>query len=298
MAQRRYAVALGSFDGLHRGHRAVLDLALSLKNIGLIPCALVFDEHPLRVVGTGAPPELMTVQMRDGMLEDLGIKVRKISFARIADMSAHEFFDEVLVGELSAGAVCCGYNYRFAKNAAAGTDELKALCLQNGIECAVAPKTEYAGSAISSTRIRKALSDGNIEDANAMLGRCFSYCFTVVSGDRRGRLIGAPTINQHFPEGFIVPKFGVYASAVPIDGELHAAVTNIGRRPSFTCNDLRSETCITGFAGDLYGRDVEVKLLKYIRPERVFNSLDELGDQIAADAEEAKKIFEKMSDIK
>ena len=147
--------------------------------------------------------------------------------------------------------------------------------------CAVAERTDYNGAAISSTRIRNALAEGNIEDANAMLGREFSYKFTVVSGDRRGRLIGAPTINQHFPEGFIVP----------IDGKLHAAVTNIGRRPSFTCDDLRSETCITDFSGDLYGKNVEVKLLRYIRPERVFNSLDSLGDQIAADAQTAKEIF-------
>ena len=157
--------------------------------------------------------------------------------------------------------------------------------------CAVAERTDYNGAAISSTRIRNALAEGNIEDANSMLGREFSYKFTVVSGDRRGRLIGAPTINQHFPEGFIVPKFGVYASAVPIDGELHAAVTNIGRRPSFTCDDLRSETCITDFSGDLYGKNVEVKLLRYIRPERDFDSLDSLGDQIAADAQTAKEIF-------
>ena len=274
MTQRR-AVALGSFDGLHRGHRAVLDLALSFKERGFEPCALVFDEHPLKVVGAGSPPELMTRQARDEMLESLGITVQKISFARIADMSARQFVNEILIDELNAGAVC------------------EELCKAHGVLCAVAQRTEYNGAPISSTRIRNALSNGYVEDANAMLGREFSYKFTVVSGDRRGRLIGAPTINQHFPEGFIVPKFGVYASCVPIDGKLHAAVTNIGRRPSFTCDDLRSETCITDFSGDLYGKDVEVRLLQYIRPERVFDSLDALGDQIAQDAQKAREIFNK-----
>ena len=292
MTQRR-AVALGSFDGLHRGHRAVLDLALSFKERGFEPCALVFDEHPLKVVGAGSPPELMTRQARDEMLESLGITVQKISFACIADMSARQFVNEILIDELNAGAVCCGYNYRFAKNAAADSHDLEELCKAHGVLCAVAQRTEYNGAPISSTRIRNALSNGYVEDANAMLGREFSYKFTVVSGDRRGRLIGAPTINQHFPEGFIVPKFGVYASCVPIDGELHAAVTNIGRRPSFTCDDLRSETCITDFSGDLYGKDVEVRLLQYIRPERVFDSLDALGDQIAQDAQKAREIFNK-----
>lgn len=286
------AVALGSFDGLHLGHRAVLELALSFKAEGLEPCALVFDKHPLSVIGKGAPPELMTAEHRDKMLENMGITVKKISFARIADMSAEEFFDEILIGELHAGAVCCGYNYRFAKSAAADADTLKAMCLTRKIKCAVANETDFEGNAVSSTRIRTALANGDIENANAMLGREFSYDFTVVSGDRRGRLIGAPTINQHFPDGFIVPKFGVYAAAVPIDGVLHAAVTNIGRRPSFTCDDLRSETCIMDFSGDLYGKNIEVRLLKYLRPERVFNSLDALGEQISADAETAKRIFE------
>lgn len=186
MTQRR-SVALGSFDGLHRGHRAVLDLALSFEKDGFEPCALVFDEHPLKVVGAGAPPELMTPQARDEMLESLGITVKKISFGRIADMSAEQFVNDILIGELNAGAVCCGYNYRFAKSAAADSRDLEELCREHGILCAVAERTDYNGAAISSTRIRNALAEGNIEDANAMLGREFSYKFTVVSGDKIGR---------------------------------------------------------------------------------------------------------------
>ena len=151
MTQRR-SVALGSFDGLHRGHRAVLDLALSFEKDGFEPCALVFDEHPLKVVGAGAPPELMTPQARDEMLESLGITVKKISFGRIADMSAEQFVNDILIGELNAGAVCCGYNYRFAKSAAADSRDLEELCRAHGILCAVAERTDYNGAAISSTR--------------------------------------------------------------------------------------------------------------------------------------------------
>ena len=147
MTQRR-SVALGSFDGLHRGHRAVLDLALSFEKDGFEPCALVFDEHPLKVVGAGAPPELMTPQARDEMLESLGITVKKISFGRIADMSAEQFVNDILIGELNAGAVCCGYNYRFAKSAAADSRDLEELCREHGILCAVAERTDYNGAAI------------------------------------------------------------------------------------------------------------------------------------------------------
>ena len=290
---KKYAVALGSFDGLHLGHMAVINKALSFKAEGYIPCALVFDVHPMNVTGAGAPVELMTAQARDKMLESLGVEIKKISFESIMNLSAREFVSEVLLKELGAGAVCCGYNYYFGCGAKADSKELSTLCAEFGIACEVAEKIEYDGAPVSSTRIREALQNGDIELANRMLGREFSYDFVVVSGDRRGRLIGAPTINQHFPDGFIVPKFGVYVSAVCVNGELHPAVTNIGRRPSFTCDDLRSETCIMDFSGDLYGKNVEVKLIKYIRPERAFNSLEELGSQIAVDAKTAKEVFAK-----
>ena len=288
---KKYAVALGSFDGLHLGHMAVINKALSFKSEGFVPCALVFDVHPMSVAGTGAPVELMTSDARDRMLEDLGLEVKKVSFESIKDFSAREFVNEVLCKELNAGAVCCGYNYHFGSGAKADSNELSVLCNEFGIACEVSEKVEYKGMSVSSTRIREALQNGDIESANDMLGREFSYDFVVVSGDRRGRLIGAPTINQHFPDGFIVPKFGVYVSAVYVNGELHAAVTNIGRRPSFTCDDLRSETCIMDFSGDLYGKNIKVKLIKYIRPEKVFNSLEELGSQIAVDAKTAREVF-------
>lgn len=292
---KKYAVALGSFDGLHRGHMAVIEQALSFREKGLVPCALVFDVHPMSVAEAGAPPEIMTAGKRDKILTNLGVKVEKISFGSIMKLTPREFVSEILVGRLSAGAVCCGYNYHFGSGAQGDADKLRELCEGLGIVCSVARKQEYDGGCISSTRIREALLNGDVESANAMLGREFSYDFTVVSGDRRGRLIGAPTINQHFPDGFIVPKFGVYASAVFVDGKFHAAVTNIGRRPSFTCDDLRSETCIMDFSGDLYGKNVEVRLIKYLRPERVFNSLDELGNQIASDANKAREIFKNYS---
>ncbi len=288
---KKYAVALGSFDGLHLGHMAVINKALSFKSKGYVPCALVFDVHPMSVTDSGAPAELMTVGARDEMLKALGLEIKKISFESIKGMSSREFVSEILCQKLNAGAVCCGYNYHFGNGAKADSAELSALCEEFGISCEVAPKIEYEGKAVSSTRIREALQNGEVGLANAMLGREFSYDFVVVSGDRRGRLIGAPTINQHFPDGFIVPKFGVYVSSVFVDGKVHPAVTNIGRRPSFTCDDLRSETCIMDFSGDLYGKNVEVKLIKYIRPERVFNSLEELSKQIAVDAQTAKDVF-------
>ena len=127
--------------------------------------------------------------------------------------------------------------------------------------------------------------------ANALLGREFRYKNVVVDGQHRGRLIGAPTINQRFDQGFVKPKKGVYASVTVVDGKEYPSVTNIGLRPSFENEDFRSETCILGFSGNLYGQDIEVRLLRYLRDEIKFDSIEALGVQISKDAEESMKIF-------
>ncbi len=145
---------------------------------------------------------------------------------------------------------------------------------------------------ISSTRIRNALKYGEIDNANKMLGRNFSYDFTVVHGDARGRTIGSPTINQFFPEGFTVPEFGVYASYTVVGGKLYPSVTNIGIRPTIGNSPERSETNILGVNEDLYGKNIEVGLIKKLRGEMKFSSIDELSVQIAKDRESAVKIFD------
>ena len=291
MNEKKYAVALGNFDGLHKGHMTVLNNALSFKAEGLTPCALLFDIHPKNITKNSAPPMLLTAQHRDDLLKSMGIEVKRISFESIMGLSAEEFVTEILIKKLHAGAVCCGFNYHFGKGAKADSNTLETLCQSYKLYCKVADSEEYKGAAVSSTRIRECILNGDIENANAMLGREFSYDFTVVSGDKRGRLIGSPTINQHFPDDFIVPKFGVYASAVIVDNKLYAGVTNVGRRPSFTCDDLRSETCILDFSGDLYGQNIKVMLIKYLRPEQIFDSLEALGNQISSDADRAAAIF-------
>jgi riboflavin kinase/FMN adenylyltransferase len=140
---------------------------------------------------------------------------------------------------------------------------------------------------VSSTRIREALGEGRLADANAMLGRPFGYAFTVTEGERIGRELGAPTLNQQFPPGFAVPKRGVYASQAFVEGAWRASVTNIGVRPCFGGAGLRSETHIMRFMGDLYGQRVPVRLLKYLRGERKFSSLEELKRQIERDIQNA-----------
>ncbi|MBR2868880.1 MAG: bifunctional riboflavin kinase/FAD synthetase [Clostridia bacterium] len=285
------AVALGSFDGLHTGHMSVIACTLSFRECGLIPYVMLFDSHPLKTLTGKAPAEILQPSLRKEILDERGVGSVFISFEEIKNLSCREFFTEILLKKLNVGAVCCGSNYRFGKNGSGGVDELKTLCEEFGVELKVSPEITYDGSPVSSTRIRQAIENGNIPLANAMLGREFRYKYTVVSGDRRGRLMGAPTINQHFSDNFVIPKIGVYASLTVVDNKEYPSVTNIGLRPSFENEDLRSETCILGFSGDLYGKEIEVRLLKYLRSEMKFNSMDALGAQIRLDAETSEKIF-------
>lgn len=294
MTEIKTAVTLGSFDGLHKGHMTVIACAFEMqKKHGLLPLVLLFDKHPMLTVSGKAPDMILQPSLRDELISQTGAGRRIVSFREVRDMSCREFFEKILIEKLNAGGVCCGWNYRFGKNNEGGIDELRALCTEYGVELMITPPVDFDGKPVSSTRIRQAVENGDIPLANAMLGREFRYKLTVVDGQHRGRLIGAPTINQRFENGFVIPKKGVYASSTLVDGVLYPSVTNIGLRPSFENEDFRSETCILGFSGNLYGQEIEVRLLEYLRDEIKFNSMEELSAQIKADAEKSEEIFKR-----
>lgn len=284
-------LALGTFDGIHKGHKAVLEKALSEgKKRGLVPAALLFDEHPRKRLFGEAPPEIITESDKKSIIEKMGFFVVTVPFSEVCGLSAEEFVTKIYCS-LNVRAISCGYNYHYGKGACGNTATLREECEKLGIALFVSPEKKFKGEAVSSTRIRKALQDGNIRDANAMLGRGFSYCLEVVSGDRRGRLLGFPTINQFFPENFVRLRKGVYASKVIISGKEYPAVTNIGVRPTFDGESFRSETCILGFSGDLYGAQVEVFLLDFLRDEIKFENSETLTAAIKRDGEAARKIY-------
>ena len=285
------AVALGSFDGLHPGHMAVLREALSWETRGVQPCVLLFDTHPQAVLDGAAPPLLQTTQDKLERLTALGLRAGCVPFREIYTLSPEAFFQKILQEKLHAAAVCCGGNFRFGHHGVGTAETLRQLCADANVACCVSADVMFEGAPISSTRIRRCLLEGQPDRAAKMLGRPFSYCLEVVVGDRIGRTINAPTLNQRFPPELIVPKHGVYASESFVDGQWRVSMTNIGIRPTLTeRDDLRSETHIIGYDGDLYGQKIPVRLLYYLREERRFADLNELKRQIERDCQEVLRV--------
>lgn len=281
-------VALGTFDGLHIGHRAVITAEKTEYEKKI---ALMFSEHPLRVLKGEDPGRLITPEKEKELLEKWGVTPCYIDFSEISDLTPSEFVDDILIKKYNAKAIACGFNYRFGKNAEGDVAELMSLCAEREIKLTVVNAVETDGVPVSSTRIRCALRSGDMKTVKAMLGRYFSYSFPVVHGDERGRILGSPTINQFFSDGFAVPEYGVYASFTRVDGKIYRSVTNIGIRPTIGNSEKRSETNIIGFDGDLYGQSPEVFLVEKIRGEMQFSSLDELSKRIFADREKALEIL-------
>ncbi len=286
------AVGLGYFDGIHRGHQAVLRKALEkAEKENLVPVVMLFDIHPRKLISGKVPPMLTSEERKRELLKEMGFTVVDFNFREAMDYSPNEFIEKILIEKLNVKVVSCGYDYHYGKggkgNAQSLHDELK----KRGIESFSLSPILMGEEVISSTAIRSLIMNGEIEKANTMLGKPFCYDFVVKKGDGLGHTLGFPTINQFFPQDFIVPKYGVYLSRAKVGTEYYPAVTNVGIRPTVNKDSMRSETCILGFSGDLYGQKIEVSLLKYMRDEIRFPNLDELKKQVSQDMKTARKLY-------
>ncbi len=289
------AIALGCFDGLHRGHRAVINRAAEGKEAGLTPAVFTFESHSMKTLGGAAAPEVMTFSDKTAMLEQWGVEALFLErFDTVQGLSPETFVEEILHKKYQARLLCCGFNYRFGARSAGNADDLVRLGARLGIEVAVCGAVTDGGRPISSTRIREAVLAGDMEAAARLLGRPFRYDFPVIRGKQVGRLLGTPTLNQLFEGDFILPKFGVYASSVTLSGKRRYAVTNVGVRPTVGSEVPLSETWIPGFSGDLYGHPVQVSLHCFLRPEQKFPSLEELREAILTDGVRAREIVESL----
>lgn len=290
-------VALGNFDGFHLGHRAIVSEAVALAaNLGQKAAVWTFSN----LAKTGAAektPQLTSMEDKLSLLRDSGADfVVFEEFDAVRSLSPADFANGYLLTELGCSGAVCGFNFRFGARAEGDSDFLAAALSKGGALLRVVDpvRVSIAGEdvLVSSTSIRKFVADGDMEKAEAMLGRPFFIGGTVVDGFRLGRTIGIPTVNQNFPAGHVIPKGGIYASKVTIDGVLYYGVTNIGRRPTVSNTDaVNSETHIFSYDGDLYGRNLQVYICKRLRDEQKFPSLEELVAAIRCDIVKAKEFF-------
>lgn len=286
------AVALGFFDGVHLGHRAVIDSMVQQATVrNLCPCVFTFMAGGSGPASKQGLTLLQSHPHKQQILSDMGVEeLRCPDFADFKELSPESFVSELLYGTLGARLLVCGDNYHFGKYAAGSVTELRRLAEPLGIEVITVPPVLYDNELISSTRIRQALRDGHPELAEAMLGTPFIIEGEVTHGKRLGRTINSPTINQAIPPSYTVPMNGVYLSSVTSPYGAHYGVTNIGVRPTVGGEGINCETYLIGFEGDLYGQHVTTALRRLLRPEQRFDSVAELAEQIQQDIKLATQL--------
>ncbi len=282
------AIAIGNFDGVHAGHRALIAKARSLAGDGKV-AVLTFDPHPSAVVGNGAPRAICSLDRRLELLEAAGVDAVVVEpFTReLAALSAEAFVDQILVHSLRAKAVVVGYDFTYGSQRCGTTTTLHAHGARAGFEVAIVPAVEVEGAPASSTRIRALLAEHRLGEANRILGRAWDVDGTVVHGAKRGRAIGIPTANIA-PASDLLIAPGIYACT--LDGR--AAVASLGRNPTFVQQGgLVLEVHILDWDGDLYDRRVRTTFVDWLRGELTFASVDALLVQIRRDIDDARKIL-------
>ena len=279
-------IALGFFDGVHRGHQAILNKAAELaRQGGLEVAAVTFETHPRAYVRGRAPDLVCSCARRCALLQQNGAGlVVALPFDREMAETLPEDFAAMLRDRYRCRAVVCGENYHFGRNAAGRPEDFRRF----GLEAHVVPPVLYRGRVVSSTYIRESVRDGKVGRARQLLGRPFFLEGPIVGGFQVGRTLDCPTINIRVEDGILMPHRGVYVSRVTVDGQTYPAVTNVGTRPTFTDADIVSvESHILNFSGDIYGHEARVDFLKFLRPERGFSDGQALRAQIAQDIRRA-----------
>jgi riboflavin kinase/FMN adenylyltransferase len=285
------AVALGFFDGVHTAHRTLFSTVLKeARARGVSSAVLTFSEGGSDGI-KGGVKRICTEKEKLAFLSELGFDyVFMLDFASVKSMSPSQFVEEIMIDTCKSTLAVCGFDFRFGAKAAGNSETLSSLMNERGGECIVCPAFELDGEAVSSTLIKALIAEGNIERANRLLGYPFSILGEVYHGKKLGRELGSPTANITYPENIVQLKNGVYATRVFLDGEYYASVTNVGVRPTVDSQAKANlETHIINYDGDLYGREIRVEFLSFLRQEKRFSDIKELKKQILFDIEEVIK---------
>ncbi len=287
ISQQSSVVALGSFDGVHKGHREVLKAAVRCAAEKGVPSVALCLLPP-------KPRELIEDDdLRQKHIEQSGIDICcQIEFEDYHNITADEFIQDLLIKQLGCRAVVCGEDFRFGNKRLGDVTMLRREGERCGIEVITAKRKDENGEKISSTRIRNAIKWGNIEQANAMLGRPYCINYPVKRGYGIGEKLGFPTINQYWPDGFALPKSGVYITSVKVDGIGYPSATGVTTRPTFSDDKVLScETTIAAELGELYGENIELFFYSYLFEPKKFSDTADLATMVADVCEKSKDYF-------
>lgn len=278
----KIALALGTFDGVHKGHLEVLRIPDGYKKI-----AVTFTKSP-KAVMLGKEEAITSFDDKCRILKSIGVdEVYPLEFRDVHEISAEDFL-QMLLKKFKPALISCGFNYHFGKNGAGDNSVLYRFCKEHGIRQRVVPAVVLDGETVSSTLIRDYLRAGKPEKANRLLYKPFGFCAVVEKGEQRGRTMGFPTINQIYPPELVELKHGVYKVKVIAEGKEYTGISDIGVRPTYPTDRVISETYIKNFSGDLYGKEVRIIPLEFLREERKFDSLEALKKQIAEDLDKIR----------
>ncbi len=284
------AVALGFFDGVHEGHKAVINAAVKYSRENNIPAVIwTFVNSPKKTALS-----ITDNDERKVIFEALGVDTL-IAFPFSGDvkgLTKAEFVNTVLRDCLNAEKVFCGFNYSFGAGGKGTPEELKKLCESQGISVEISEEISVQGETVSSTKIREYIENGFPEKANALLGRPYSINGAVSHGKKLGRTLGFPTANIKICENKVLPKDGVYFTVTEFEGKRFYGITNIGTNPTVEDKQRRAENYIFDFNGDLYGKEIKIKFLSFIRGEKKFDTVELLAEQVKKDIQTAKSYIQ------
>lgn len=293
-AMRGCVLALGNFDGVHRGHAELAHAAVALAHQqGARAAAFTFEPHPRSVFDPEHPVFRLTPPaLKIELLAQVGLSPTFVlPFDRsVAAISAESFVDDLLLGRLGAAGLVCGYDFHFGKGRTGSPEMLQARAGAAGVPVAVVPPYSWAGEPVSSTLVRSALEQGDVAHAAGLLGRPWFVRGAVRHGDKRGRDLGFPTANMHLSRDCRL-RYGIYAVRMRIDGVWRDGVASFGSRPTFDDGAPRLETFVFDFSGDLYGSEVDVAFVAWLRGEEKFDTLEALIAQMDADSLRARDIL-------
>lgn len=293
MEQKR-VFALGFFDGVHLGHQMLLRECKKLaQELGIGTAAITFEAHPQSLFTQNPPPLINTNADRIRLLRQYGMDT--VYSYPVNEAVMHlpwdSFLEELLA--LGASGFVCGDDFRFGHRGEGNAEKLKQYCHRQGIPCVIVPEQVLDGVRISSTHIRNLIETGKMEEATRFLAHAHILTGTVVPGRSLGHKLGFPTANVLLPEGVVCPKHGVYACRVRVEDRFFLAVTNVGSRPTVNGHQVRTESWILDFDGDLYGKEIHLVFRAFLRPEQRFESIEALKDAVERDALAAREYFGK-----